>query len=327
MLSMQRKKLTEMRMNFLMRHKYPAASDDLQIALFKHASERPLGAEDSDIVDQLIEQFDLNVGDVTPGIGKNENRATLEETRQWLNGICELRDLLENARPREIARLYDEASRPARDKRRLDQIDADKDDFFSEQAASEGIDPWLALPAWKVEEAVALTLGKNPTIVNRQTLGKNIKDSPFRKEFVRRVNVVKRAIAAGILVKPLRPEKFMAWARGQQAFDLDGSPLQRGANEGGLKKKDAIPEKRLHSAIENTLRKMVLGMAVKHYGLSLIPEENLGSEAWTRISDDLASVGIELHSDSVNTHFYESLEKARSRAGDSPDGKKFKKPW
>lgn len=90
---------------------------------------------------------------------------------------------------------------------------------------------WSKMATWTLEEAVALSFGKDPGKVNWETVtgsGESfipvaLARSPFRKEYARRRSLVGRAIAANELPmikyddrdgwhSTTKPEQFLAWA-------------------------------------------------------------------------------------------------------------------
>ena len=101
--------------------------------------------------------------------------------------------------------------------------------FFNEPRANAPYSYYRGHAYWNPEEAVALSLGKDPRVVNRESLqpstaanyfGKKIdptSPSPFREEFARRLELTRRAIEVGRFAEKIEPSAFVQWA---QAIDL-----------------------------------------------------------------------------------------------------------
>ena len=76
----------------------------------------------------------------------------------------------------EIAELYAQVQREQLAVLDLDRSQFDSDAFFNEPDAQASFSVWMQMPMWSVDEATALSLGKNPELVNTKSL-KRIKKS------------------------------------------------------------------------------------------------------------------------------------------------------
>ena len=95
--------------------------------------------------------------------------------------------------------------------------------FFNQPDAQADFDYWARLSSWKVEEAVALSFGKNPKVVTLKNIVQNgVKDSNFGNEFLGVLEIVTRAVEDGVLDKKLKPSVFLAWAKGLKISVPDG---------------------------------------------------------------------------------------------------------
>ncbi|MCB4767316.1 hypothetical protein LGR54_01750 [Ancylobacter sp. Lp-2] len=81
--------------------------------------------------------------------------------------------------------------------------------FFNEPKAEADYTYWADLACWSVDEATALSFGKEPRVVNRETLAEPMPGSRFKKEYEARFERFTRAIQAGDLTEPLRPRDLM----------------------------------------------------------------------------------------------------------------------
>jgi hypothetical protein len=89
--------------------------------------------------------------------------------------------------------------------------------FFNRPSAACDSLHWSRMDYWAVEEAVALSLGKNPKLVNWETIepflvvDSNGFTSTLAKEFDERLQVARRAVAMKKLHDPERPSNFIRW--------------------------------------------------------------------------------------------------------------------
>ncbi|MEI9417466.1 hypothetical protein [Mesorhizobium sp. Cs1321R2N1] len=91
--------------------------------------------------------------------------------------------------------------------------------FFSQPTATADFAYWLPMPAWSIDEAVALSFGKDPRVVSTHALVR-IHRSLFRPAYEARTEQVRRAVTIGQLTDPIRPAEFSAWAK-DVGIDVD----------------------------------------------------------------------------------------------------------
>ena len=95
--------------------------------------------------------------------------------------------------------------------------------FFNQSDAQADVDYWARLSSWKVEEAVALSFGKNPKVVTFKKITQDdVKNSSLSREYVCIHDIVTRAVEDGVLDKKLKPSVFLAWAKGLKIPVPDG---------------------------------------------------------------------------------------------------------
>ena len=85
--------------------------------------------------------------------------------------------------------------------------------FFHQQSANADFTYWSKMAHWSLDEAIALSFGKNPEIVNWGKVGLYTQVSPFAKEYENRRNLALRAIPWGKLYDPMLPSIFLGWAK------------------------------------------------------------------------------------------------------------------
>ena len=121
---------------------------------------------------------------------------TREQARENLRNlhrlVCE-RGLDKSA----VEERYRAHWRAAEDTKRRHAEEKDKSEFFNLQEAQADFLRWNSKEHWHPEEAVALSLGKNPKIVNPETLSQLRRPmSPFVSEFRARMDALRRAVKA-----------------------------------------------------------------------------------------------------------------------------------
>jgi hypothetical protein len=75
------------------------------------------------------------------------------------------------------------------------------------------IDFWACMPAWTLEEALALSLGQDPEKVSWKEVQKYPGTSDFVKNFSRRRKIMMRHHVCQRLSDPVAPGRFVAWAK------------------------------------------------------------------------------------------------------------------
>lgn len=153
--------------------------------------------------------------------------------------------------------------------------------FFNSKAAEARLEYWLRLPRWTIDEAVALSFGKDPSIVNREKLRAFPRhpDSPFCSEYLERLEFVERATEANVLAEPLAPTAFASWCRGQNiALPADMLSYKDGADELSTLRIECDRLRREMEKLQgqrydevagrpkrSTLLKIIIGMAIARF--------------------------------------------------------------
>jgi hypothetical protein len=100
----------------------------------------------------------------------------------------------------------------------------DRDAFFNQPSSKPDFSYWIYMPHWQPEEAVALSMGKEPRIVTEKTLKDNLSSrlnhSAFAREFLKRKEHIRRAQDIGDLDKHIDPTSFSNWASNHD-WELD----------------------------------------------------------------------------------------------------------
>lgn len=92
--------------------------------------------------------------------------------------------------------------------------------FFHDKEARADFDYWSKMAHWSIDEAIALSLGRSPQIVNMKSVQPYLAPdldrtpaSPFAVEYARRMELAKRSVTWKQLFDPVLPSLFLAWSR------------------------------------------------------------------------------------------------------------------
>lgn len=146
-------------------------------------------------------------GDTPQDISDDEINDGSEARATLLNEVREYRASLDKLGGEDLQDLY-----LAELKKKHNEDDLDR--FFSKRSAAADFDYWTKMAHWTLEEAVALSLGKSPQVVNKQSLsGIPSWTSPFVREFASTMELAQRATQWGKLFDPVMPVLFVRWAQ------------------------------------------------------------------------------------------------------------------
>lgn len=214
----------------------------------------------------------------------------------------------------EVAELYAEVAREHASVFNELRSEFDREAFFSEPEADADFSVWMQMPIWSVNEATALSLGKSPELVNPKSM-KAIKErkSNFGRAYTFRRTAIKRAVRGGHLKDPMPRGDFIRWAVEHQMTLPE--PLAKVSMEmpGAL----SLPPGRIVSRErtaqeaagarreENSLHKIIAGMAVKHYKCG---NEAMFSRAVNDIVSHVLEIGHNINDDTVRKHLRMALK-------------------
>jgi hypothetical protein len=133
-------------------------------------------------------------------------RTSIEEAEAY-------RASLESKPSQEIDHLVMEERRAEIEetKRRLDAEERGR--FFHQPHARADFDHYCKCSYWTVDEAVALSFGKNPEVVNWKTIAPLVGVSTFAREYSLRRDLATRAVYSQQLFERMFPTTFLTWAR------------------------------------------------------------------------------------------------------------------
>ncbi|TRL35043.1 hypothetical protein [Rhizobium straminoryzae] len=97
--------------------------------------------------------------------------------------------------------------------------------FFNNRLAETNWDYWSKISYWTPEEAVAISFGKDPNVVNLQSLQPYAGNSLFVGSFHSQMQLISRAVEAGQLLAKNTPAFFLAWAL-RTGFHMDPRAIE-----------------------------------------------------------------------------------------------------
>ena len=125
---------------------------------------------------------------------------TIEAIEKYRAELSELDEL-------ELEELYEQAL----NKKNLED---DRARFFNDKSAAADYDYWSKMSHWTLEEAIALSFGKNPEIVFSKRLESlSSHQSPFVHDYRKLNELARRATIWKKLFDPVLPALFVTWAR------------------------------------------------------------------------------------------------------------------
>jgi hypothetical protein len=125
-----------------------------------------------------------------------------EEYRNALK-LLPLSEILERAKT-----LATEEGRRAAEKATLEESVR----FFNLDYTKTDVEHWSRMSTWLIDEATALSLGRDPRYVNWDKVHPFVPISPFAKTYRDRRDILTRAVKAGQLWESTVPGVFLAWA-------------------------------------------------------------------------------------------------------------------
>lgn len=213
----------------------------------------------------------------------------------------------------EIQELYAQMVREQAEVFKQVRSEFDRDAFFNEPEAEADFSAWMQMPMWSVNEAVALSLGKNPDLVTPKSM-KAIRrnKSNFAQVYAFRRTAIKRAVSGGHFHNPIPRVDFIRWAAEHQmvlpeplatvAASMPES-LRSPQDESADRRQSGYQAARLKRE-DNSLYKMIAGMAVEHYKCS---NKTMIPGAVIAIMNNVIAIGHNIDDQTVRTHLNRAL--------------------
>lgn len=195
---------------------------------------------------------------------------------------------------------------------------------FNQPHARADVSRWAQMPYWTLDEAVALSLGRDPRFANWETVQQLVASSRFAFRFAAQREIVNRAKTMGQLREKTTPALFLAWAERMQfpmpdelvdAVKSVGTPapdwkslfeqsqLQVQALTSRLqeleREKPPAETAPLDPRERQSLLKLVIAMAVKGYTYDPSAKR---SDVISEIESDVNFVGLSISKDTIRKH-------------------------
>jgi len=143
--------------------------------------------------------------DVVPG--QREDREAFNEKLRIY------REELATKSPDQIAALCAEEKRKQQEERTAKALREEQAYSFNQSSATADYEHWSKCAQWTIDEAVALSFGRDPRIVKWENLKSMTMISAFAREYEARRDLALRALPWKLLFDPVVPTFFLAWAR------------------------------------------------------------------------------------------------------------------
>jgi hypothetical protein len=135
---------------------------------------------------------------------------------------------LEKLDDAEILRIYRTIKDQEAARRRTSYAAMEPFLFFNQPSADADFAYWLDIEVWTPDQAAALSMGKEPSVVNADSMRGPLRSSKVRFTYRNRSDAILSAIQAKILSENIQPRAFIAWAT-QKSWALPNE-LQSWAN-------------------------------------------------------------------------------------------------
>src|SRR5262245_50113135 len=208
--------------------------------------------------------------------------------------LAQLRALVDQQQAKEAAEL------------RAKLVREDQQRFFNRPSAQADFEHWGKAAFWTMDEAIALSFGKEPKRVTWKNVEQYVNTSLFASEYQRRRDLLLRAAAFNHRLEGrVKPEDFLAWAKRLNLSIPPELKELQAQHQVAATARSAKPEKSLSTRERESLLKLVIGMAVSGYGYDVKASR---SEQPSAIADDLAKIGLPLDVDTVRKWLKEAAE-------------------
>jgi hypothetical protein len=201
---------------------------------------------------------------------------------------------------------------------------------FNQPHANADVSRWAQMPYWTLDEAVALSLGRDPRFVNWETVQQLVASSRFAFRFADQREIVNRARTMGQLRERTTPATFIAWAERMQfpmpdelvnavksvgnpapdwkkLFEQSHSQVQALTSRLQELEREKTPAETapLDPRERESLLKLVIGMAIGGY--SYEPNAKRSTIVGEIVSD-LLLAGMSISEDTVRRHLASGKE-------------------
>lgn len=200
----------------------------------------------------------------------------------------------------EIADLKTEANkkyseRIAANKSRCLEASKQKDEelFFNYPSQQADFEFWAKMGYWTVDEAVALSFGRNPETVNWNSVFPYTDTSPFAKKYKKIRTLVQRACKCGALIRPIAPIQFLCWAsKIEITFPDELISLVQGTPKGKEYEAPASDSQPVQKAAKNPFDPLPISTIAKIFNINQDVKNNL--DTWKKYSRQAKRNGLDV---------------------------------
>lgn len=179
--------------------------------------------------------------------------------------------------------------------------------FFEQPDVQADFEHWGRAEYWTSDEAVAISFGKNPKVVNGETLKNHLGKAQFADDYYLRRDLVDRAIQSGRLPREMPPSDFVTWLQERSI------PVPRGLADCLSATSSRSSAKPLSDTERDSLLKLLLAMSIDKYDYKVGETRNPATgENRDSINAALERLNLKLTSDTIRKY----LKEAEQRFGD-----------
>lgn len=172
---------------------------------------------------------------------------------------------------------------------------------------------WSKVATWTLDEAVSLSLGRQPSHSSWAYIEPLVGRRSFATEFGARRELLKRAHLSGQIEDPATPTEILVWANKRVSFPVDLIEAVHSFNDPKDRRKSdptnatesthLLSEKGLGTRERDSLLRLVIGMAVTGYSYD---PKSTRSKITQEIANDLELSGVGLDVDTVRRYLNEA---------------------
>jgi hypothetical protein len=136
--------------------------------------------------------------------------------------------------------LYRDELKKQQEEERAEADLAEAKRLFNQPDAKADFNHWSKAAFWSLDEATALSFGREPRVVKWETVKECAKASPFAREYEKLRDLILRSHEVAHLDDPVLPGFYVAWARRNDIefpADLEAAVAARGVQIGDWKSK------------------------------------------------------------------------------------------
>ncbi|MDB5594197.1 MAG: hypothetical protein JWM36_1158 [Hyphomicrobiales bacterium] len=307
---------------YVVEHRYPNYDEDVRKLIHDTVRLKKCTDTSDTVIDAIWHAFSTQFEFLKSDASKTPKKVDLtsdggltaqgrEAIRSYLEAALQAEADLQDGDDDELRKIYEELTKDVDQKeqtRRMERgNERDRWAFFNEPAANAEFDDWLSRPSWTAPEAVALSLGKNPSVVKPDSLNpyNKVIGSPFGEEFARRLDLFERAVRVGDLKEAMTPRQFAEWAL-KTKITLPDRVFGLAQKKGSSTEGDGSE---LDARSQNTFYKILLGVLAAKYGLDLklAGDETLAC-VFRDMQSDLDTAGFSISDKTIRNHFSAARE-------------------